>query len=81
MHEGAHVEEHVVEGVDGQASSLIGVFQRHDGGVQGVGQITETWPACFNHFLGALPRALQKDGGKKWSQTNRINHSEAESAA
>ena len=54
MHERAHVEEHVVEGVDGQTSSLISVFQRYDGGVHRVGQITETWATRLDHLLGAL---------------------------
>lgn len=56
VHQRTQVKEHVVEGVDRQASSFISVFQRHDGRVQGVGEVTETWPARFNHFLGALQR-------------------------
>lgn len=59
MHERAQVEEHVVEGMDRQASGFISIFQCYDGRVHSVGQITETWAACFNHFLGAL----QKVGG------------------
>lgn len=54
MHERAQVEEHVVEGVDRQASGFISVFQRYNGRVQGVGHVAETWTACFNHFFGAL---------------------------
>ena len=61
MHERTQVKEHVVEGVDGQASGFVGVFQRDDGRVQGVGQVTETWVARFDHFLGAL----REDGQKK----------------
>lgn len=54
MHERAQVEEHVVEGMDGQASGFISVFQSYDRRVHGVGQVTEARPAGFNHFLGAL---------------------------
>lgn len=56
MHDRAQVEEHVVEGVDRQTSSFISIFQRYDGRVQGIGEITESRAACFNHFLGALHR-------------------------
>lgn len=62
MHQRTQVKEHVVEGVDGQASSFISIFQRYDGRVQGVGQVTETWTACFDHFLGTLQRGwIKKD--------------------
>lgn len=54
MHERAQVEEHVVEGMDRQASGLISIFQRYNGRVHWVGQISEAWPARFNHFLGTL---------------------------
>lgn len=37
MHEWTQVEEHVVERMDGQASSFISVFQGYDWRVQGVG--------------------------------------------
>lgn len=54
MHERAEVEEHVVEGMDREASSLVSIFQRYNGRVQRVGQISEARTACFNHFLGTL---------------------------
>lgn len=73
MHQRTQVKEHVVEGVDRQASSFICVFQRYDGRVQGVGQVTEPRPARFNHFLGALQR-VRGWTKKICSQAYRINH-------
>lgn len=60
MHERAQVEEHVVEGMDREAASLVSIFQRHNGRVHGVGQISEAWTACFDDFLGTL-----------WNKINR----------
>lgn len=68
VHERAQVEEHVVEGVDGQASGFVGVLQSDDGRVHGVGQVTEARPAGFNHFLGAL----QEEGGRGRKDTGFI---------
>lgn len=60
MHEAAHVEEHVVEGLDRQAASLIGVLHGYDGCVERVSQVAEAWAACLDHLLGALQRKRRR---------------------
>lgn len=54
MHEGPEVEEQVVEGVDGQTAGLVGVFERHDGRVQAVGQVPEARAVGLEDFFDAL---------------------------
>ena len=79
MHERAKIEEHVVEGMDRQASGFIGVFQCYDGRVHGVGHVAETWAARFDHFLGALEEVGGRRGKLITSTDKQVINSEAES--
>lgn len=54
MHDRAHTKEHVVEGMDGQVSSFVSIFQGDDGCVQGIGQVMEPRAARLDNFHGAL---------------------------